>query len=195
MAMSFLVREPPPSGDDDRPLPCRIPTIHRMPKEMASRRFRLESPAFLAGECLPRIYTRIGSGLSPPLRWLGVPNAAISLVLLLEAPMAQPDPWLHWAIFDIPASQGGLPAGIAPSPYLSNGARHGLSWGRGAFDGIGYQAPDPGQSHPWGYRFSLSALDVFLCLPAGASGSDLRAAMQGHVVGKSTLHVLPPVER
>jgi Raf kinase inhibitor-like YbhB/YbcL family protein len=195
MTMSFLFLKPAPAANDVRRFPLRNPAIHGMPRERAGQRFSLESPAFHDGEGLPRIYSRSGSGLSPPLRWSGVPSEAISLTLLLDARNAHQEPWLHWAIFDIPASEKGLPAGIEPSPYLSNGARHAMSCGRGSFEGIGYQAPDPCHRHLLSFQFTLSALDGLLCMPAGTSGSDLLAAIKRHVVAEATLRVLPPVER
>jgi Raf kinase inhibitor-like YbhB/YbcL family protein len=191
--MSFIFREPTLTAD--RPQSSRVnrPVMGKVPLQPNRQVFTLTSPAFIDGEDLPRIYNRLGSALSPPLRWSGVPTGAVSLVLLLEAPMAPGEVWLHWALYDIPANLSGLPAGIEASPYLANGARHGLSWGRHSFEGIGYQAPDPTQGRPEGYRFTLSALDGLLYLPAGASGRDLRAAMKHRLLAETTLQTLPPV--
>lgn len=191
--MSFLFLEPTLAADSPRPSRVSQPVMGRVPLRRDRQVFTLASPAFVDGDDLPRIYTKLGSALSPPLRWSGVPSSAVSLVLLLEAPMAPGEVWLHWALYDIPASLNGLPAGIEASPYLANGARHGLSWGRRCFEGIGYQAPDPTQGHPEGYRFTLSALDGLLYLPVGASSRELRTAMKHRLLAETTLQALPPV--
>jgi|688.fasta_scaffold806179_2 Raf kinase inhibitor-like YbhB/YbcL family protein len=193
MTMSFLFLTPKPAANGVRHFPLRLPAINGKSRERADQKLCLESPAFHDGESLPRIYSRGGSGLSPPLRWSGMPSEAISLALMMDARNSQQEPWLHWAIFDIPAYESGLPAGLEPSPYLSNGARHAMSRGRGSFEGIGYHAPDPSECHHLTYQFTLSALDVLLCMPAGSSGPDLRAAIKRHVVAETSLRVLPPV--
>jgi phosphatidylethanolamine-binding protein (PEBP) family uncharacterized protein len=45
---------------------------------------RLESPAFLDGEWIPRIHTGESRDLSPPLNWSGAPQGTGSYVLILE---------------------------------------------------------------------------------------------------------------
>src|SRR3569623_2865653 len=44
----------------------------------------LESPAFANHQDIPALYTSDGEGLSPPLTWVGVPEGARSLALIVE---------------------------------------------------------------------------------------------------------------
>ena len=82
---------------------------------------RIESSAFEAGAEIPRRYTCQGDDCSPPLRWTGVPAAAQSLVLIVDDPDA-PDPraprmtWVHWVLYDLPATDGGLEEAVSTLP-------------------------------------------------------------------------------
>lgn len=73
---------------------------------------RLESPAFVEGEWIPRIHTGEGHALSPVLRWSGAPEGTRSYVLILDDPDALAGLWVHWVLFDIPAGAHELPAGL-----------------------------------------------------------------------------------
>jgi len=76
----------------------------------------LSSPAFGPGGEIPALFTCEGRDLSPALDWTGVPEAAQSLVLIVDDPDA-PDPeaprmtWVHWVLYDIPPPVRGLSRG------------------------------------------------------------------------------------
>lgn len=148
---------------------------------------RLESAAFREGEAIPLIHSGDGLDLSPPLRWWGETAQTRSFTLVLEDPDAPAGVWLHWLLFDIPASIHALPAGLPREPVLANGARHGRCWGVEQCTRLGYYGPQPplGASHR--YRFMLTALDTHLDLPAGATLETVRAAMAGHVLAETLL--------
>ena len=69
----------------------------------------LHSPAFGALREIPSKYTCEGTNVSPPLAWSNVPEHAKTLVLIVDDPDA-PDPaaprmtWVHWVLFNIPAT-------------------------------------------------------------------------------------------
>ena len=76
----------------------------------------LTSPAFKAGQPMPRQYTADGRNESPPLSWSGVPPGSIHLVVTFQdddeiVPLQSP--FLHWAVYNIPPPvrqlAGGLP--------------------------------------------------------------------------------------
>lgn len=164
----------------------------------------LTSPAFAHGDEIPARYTAEGDDISPPLEWSGVPENARSLVLLVEDPDA-PDParpqrtWVHWILYDIPASATSLPEG-ARDADLPKGTRVGRNdWGRTAWGG-----PDP----PIGrhrYFFRLYALDTELAPSHAQTGdpqsaaraaahkswaatkAELERAMAGHVLAEAEL--------
>ncbi len=157
--------------------------------------FQLTSSAFADGQWIPLDHTGAGRDLSPPLHWSGAPLQAQSYTLVFEDPDAPHGTWLHWLLFDIPAPIGRLPAGLPRSPYLANGARHGLCWGVHHFSRLGYHGPlpPPGSAHR--YRFQLIALDTLLVLPAGSTIADVRSAMAGHDLGRAELWGIYSCER
>jgi Raf kinase inhibitor-like YbhB/YbcL family protein len=148
---------------------------------------RLESPAFREGEWLPRLHTGEGRDLSPALRWREVPEKVRSFALRLDDPDAPAGLWIHWVLFDIPAEVHELPEGVSRLPSLENGARHGSCWGVNSFSRIGYHGPKPPPGPPHRYRFTLTALDRTLELPAGASPDVVRHAIAGHELAVATL--------
>ncbi|MEY3750682.1 MAG: hypothetical protein RLZZ186_1101, partial [Cyanobacteriota bacterium] len=95
--------------------------------------------------------------------------------------------WVHWLLFNIPASLRALPAGLERAPELPNGARHGSCWGVGRFERIGYQGPLPPAGLAHRYVFELVALDAALDLPPGCTVFDLRAAISAHELGRAEL--------
>ena len=149
--------------------------------------FHLESAAFRDGESIPAIHTGEGLNLSPPLRWSGAPAATRSFALVVEDPDSPAGSWVHWLLFNIPASLRALPAGLERAPELPNGARHGSCWGVGRFDRIGYQGPLPPAGAAHRYVFELVALDAALDLPPGCTVFDLRAAIRAHRLARAEL--------
>ena len=80
--------------------------------------FLLSSTSFAHMGLMPVRHTCDGLDVSPPLAWTGVPNGAQSLVLIVDDPDA-PDPaapqmtWVHWLLYNLPASLHALPEGLA----------------------------------------------------------------------------------
>ena len=80
----------------------------------------IHSEAFEHEGRIPRHYTCEGDDASPPLAWTGVPEGAKTLVLIVDDPDA-PDPanprvtWVHWVLYDIPATATGLAEEATPS--------------------------------------------------------------------------------
>ncbi len=143
----------------------------------------LTSPAFKEGEIIPRDYTCEGKDLSPPLQWKGVPESTESFALICDDPDAPGGTWVHWVIWNIPATASGLPEGLEPEKELKDGTRQ----GKNDFRRIGYggPCPPPGPAHR--YFFKLYALDRKLELRAGATKPELLKAMQGHILAEAHL--------
>lgn len=148
--------------------------------------FILVSAAFAAGQPISAIHTCDGQDISPPLSWSGLPGTAKSLALIMDDPDA-PDPaapqrtWVHWVLYNIPASVAALPQGIR-SRDLPPGTLEGTNdWNR-----TGYGGPcPPVGSHR--YFHKLYALDVVLPDLKNPSKVDLLKAMEGHVIGQAEL--------
>ena len=142
----------------------------------------ISSSAFAEGEMIPTRYTCDGPDVSPDLSWSGVPETAKSLALICDDPDAPMGTWVHWVLFNMPASADGLPAGIPPDATLENGARHGTN----DFRRLGYGGPcPPGGTHR--YFFKLYALDCALDLESGITKARLLEAMKGHILAEAHL--------
>jgi len=124
---------------------------------------------------MPGKYSLYGGNKSPPLSWSGAPEGTVSFALIMEDPDG--GMWSHWVIFNIPADVLELAEGQPATPTLSNGAMQGYN----DFPSMGYGGPSP----PFGthrYYFRLYALDTTLDLAPGSTRSQLRIAMQGHII-------------
>lgn len=146
----------------------------------------LTSPAFRHEAEIPARFTCEGDDLSPELRWSGVPAGAASLALIVDDPDA-PDPraprmtWVHWVLYNIPASTTGLAEGIAPRD-LPAGTLEGLNdWKR---TGWGGPCPPKGRHR---YFFKLYALDTVLPDLHRPDKAKLEVAMDGHILEKAEL--------
>lgn len=142
-------------------------------------RFVLASPTFEPGGPIPRRYTCEGEDVSPPLAWSSGPPGTKSFALVMDDPDA-PDPqhpktrWVHWVLFNLPASMRGL---TEAAPRLSEGAE-----GSNDSHRVGYSGPCP----PIGrhrYFFRLYALDCAKLVLEHPTRQQLEQAMQGHVLG------------
>lgn len=148
--------------------------------------FTLVSPAFAPQAEIPTRHTCEGDDVSPPLAWSGAPAGTQSFALVVDDPDA-PDPqapkmtWVHWVLYDIPASAAGLPEGVAPGA-LPTGTRQGRNdWKR---TGYGGPCPPIGRHR---YFHKLYALDAVLPDLNEPTKAQLEKAMAGHVLAKAEL--------
>jgi Raf kinase inhibitor-like YbhB/YbcL family protein len=91
--------------------------------------------------------------------------------------------WVHWVLFDIPASIQALPEQVPPDQEVDGVGTHGAnSWRR-----LGYGGPCPPKGPAHRYFFKLYALDTTPSLSAGASKADVEKAMEGHILAQGEL--------
>lgn len=137
------------------------------------------SLAFAAGATIPASYScKNPNGESPPLAWKGVPSDTKTLILILKDPDAPNGTFIHWVVYNLPASLGGVGANVPPTEKLANGGMQGVN----SLGQIGYKGPcPPPGSAPHRYHFELSALDAALSLQPGATAAQVEEAAQGHV--------------
>ena len=142
--------------------------------------FELMSAAFGNGDPIPTKYTCDDQDISPPLLWRDPPEGTRSFALVCDDPDAPGGTWVHWVLYNLPASTLSLQEAVGSDADLPDNTRHGQnSWGRSDYGG---PCP-PGGTHR--YFFKLYALDAELELPAGASKEQLLAAMDGHVLAST----------
>lgn len=143
----------------------------------------LTSTAFEAGAGIPERYTCDGADLSPPLKWIGVPEATKGLALICDDPDAPLKTWVHWVVYGIPPGATELAEGVPGKETLPDGSRQ----GRNDFGRKSYGGPCPPRGKPHRYFFKLYALDAELDLEPGARKKDLEKAMKGHVLARGEL--------
>jgi Raf kinase inhibitor-like YbhB/YbcL family protein len=152
----------------------------RDPGLRTTRALDIESSAFESGAEIPQAYSADGEGVSPPLRWSGVPDGTRELVLLCEDPDApKRTPYVHWALYGMPPDLRELGAGCAPV---------GAYEGRNSRLVEGWTPPSPPAGHgTHHYHFELFALDRPLSLGAHADRDEIVEAMRGHVLAEGDL--------
>lgn len=142
----------------------------------------ITSPAFEEGAMIPEKYTCDGANVSPPLAWTSVPEGTNTLALICDDPDAPIGTFVHWVLFNLPASIKELPEGVPPDKEIENGTKQ----GKNGFGKIGYSGPcPPGGTHR--YYFKFYALDIELDLKAGVKKKKLIKAMEGHILSKGQL--------
>jgi Raf kinase inhibitor-like YbhB/YbcL family protein len=115
--------------------------------------------------------------------------------------------FFHWVLVDLPASTVGVSVGEfsssvvprgKPGPQAPHGSRQGVNDYTGWFAGdkdmggdyYGYDGPCPpwNDEMPHRYVFTVYALDVArLALQGRFGGTEVRAAVQGHVLAQASI--------
>jgi len=140
----------------------------------------LRSAAFADHSPIPTRFTADGADLSPALEWTTVPPGTAALALIVEDPDAPVGLWVHWLLYDLPATRMALGEGQPKTPELEGGRQGRNSWGR-----LGYNGPAPPPGKPHRYYFRLFALAAPTGLAAGATKADLERAMAGKVLAEA----------
>lgn len=137
----------------------------------------ISSPSFQQNAALPEKFTCDGAGTNPALQFSGVPATAKSLALIVFDPdvprmLKEDGRWLHWALWNLAPGTAGIAEGYGGG--LSEG-------GRGGY----VPACPPSGEHR--YIFQLFALDISLGDAKIARESELRHAMDGHILEQAEL--------
>ena len=148
--------------------------------------FELTSPAFGAGERIPKKCTGEGEDTSPPLEWTDPPEDTLAFALVCDDPDAPVGTWDHWLIWNLPADSRKLPEGVPTQQTLPDFG--GACQGNNSWPKIGYGGPMPPPGHgTHHYNFVLYALDTTLDLEAGADKRALLKAMANHILTEARL--------
>lgn len=131
---------------------------------------------------IPSKYTCDGQNISPPLAWTSVPGRTKSFALIVDDPDAPMGTFVHWVMYDIPATERKLGEDVPRAETLPAGSRQGMNGMRK----IGYTGPCP-PSGTHRYYFKVYALDKKLDLQPGATKQQLLAAMNGHILAQGQI--------
>jgi Raf kinase inhibitor-like YbhB/YbcL family protein len=142
----------------------------------------VRSQTFKPGGMIPAKYTCDGADISPPLTWLDPPTGTKSFALIMDDPDAPVGTWVHWVIWNVPATARGLEENIPKTASLPSGARQGTN----DFKRTGYGGPCP-PSGTHRYFFKLYALGTTLNLSPETTKSVLEDAMRHHILAQSEL--------
>lgn len=148
----------------------------------ATAPFALTSSTIAEGASFPAENTCSGADTSPPLAWTAGPAGTKSYAIVLNDTSIS---FLHFIVYDIPASVTALPASLeaAYAPASPAGVHETKSF-KGTF---GYAGPCPPALHV--YEFVLYALDV-AALPGvtqDVSLADAQTAIMAHSLGTAKL--------
>jgi Raf kinase inhibitor-like YbhB/YbcL family protein len=136
---------------------------------------QIKSSAFENNQSIPKKYSCHGQEINPPLTVEGVPEEAKSLALIVDDPDAPSGTFVHWIVWNIPASTKKIEENSVPGIEGLNSAME-----------RGYTGMCP----PYGthrYFFKIYALDGNLDLSINSTKKDLEKAMDGHVLAKGEL--------
>jgi Raf kinase inhibitor-like YbhB/YbcL family protein len=153
------------------------------PQSTKTMNLQITSTAFAEGQPIPQKYTCQGSDISPPLAWTNIPANVKSFALIMDDPDAPVGTWVHWVLYDLPATATQMPENTPKSQQLPNGAKQGLN----TWPHLGYGGPCPPPGKPHRYFFKLYALDTMLNLKPGVTKKEVEAAMKGHVLAEGQL--------
>lgn len=165
-----------------------FPRARLAPQDTMSNTLSITSPVFGNGGVIPPKYTCDGErGLSPALKFSGVPEGAVSLALLADDPDIPSvfkqqrgiDSFDHWTLFNLPPETAGIAEGQSAGVRGLNSA--------GGYTYTGPCPPPEYEPSEHRYFFRLYALDAMLPLSEGATKQEVLDAMEGHVIESAEL--------
>ena len=159
--------------------------------EKSIKTLKIESEAFVDNSTLPSKYTCEGINLNPDLWIKDLPEETLSITIIMVDPDAPIKPWIHWLVWDIPATH-----------HIAENSKRGTT-GINDFQKRNYFGPcSPKGIHQ--YIFKVYALNVKLYLSELSRVDDLNKAIVGHVLaygeltctyGKPTKHLNQEVSK
>lgn len=131
--------------------------FNRMDLRSGVAKLEVSSLAFADHGPIPMQYTADGEGISPPLHWRGVPEAAATVALIVEdADSPTPEPLVHAIAVDIDPGHDRLSEGELREGH-SKGSP--VNLGRNSYLKQAWLPPDPPPGHgKHRYAFQLFAL-------------------------------------
>jgi para-nitrobenzyl esterase len=149
----------------------------------SGKTLKVSSPAFKDGADIPFENTQYRGNVFPGLGWSKGPYGTRSFVVIMQDADVnfRGGPLLHWSMYDIPAGDTKLAAGLTAPPA---GASFGPNVRGPNHAYMGPHTP-PGPKHH--YHFQIFALDQTIPADPALSYDTLSAAMTGHVLASGEL--------
>ena len=150
----------------------------------AAMSIQLTSDTFAQGQSIPAKYTCVGKDISPALMWTEPPAGTQTLALIVDDPDAPIGTWVHWVLYNIPASTRSLPEDLQITG--KNVDPNAIYVGKNSSGNVGYNGPcPPNGTHR--YYFKLYALDATINLLPGATKEQVLKEMDGHILTQGEL--------
>jgi len=146
-------------------------------KNIALRKIKISSPAFIENGLIPKKYTCDGKDINPPLEIKYIPENTVSLALIIDDPDAPGGVWDHWIVWNINPKTTEIKENSLPE-----GAVEGLnSFGKHSYGG---PCPPHGIHH---YHFKIYALKKDIKLKPLSGKKELEKAMQGNIISQAEI--------
>ena len=138
---------------------------------------------------IPERHAAYGAEVTPPLNWRNLPAGTRSLAIILDDPDDGPQPYVHWVVYNIPATATGLPEGLPDVAVLTTPSQlAGTTIGFNNRRNSTYYGPEPRRGDPaHRYRFHLYALSLEPNLEDSLNAAALRQRMQGNILAETVL--------
>jgi Raf kinase inhibitor-like YbhB/YbcL family protein len=155
--------------------------FNRLPLRDGHGAIAVTSGVFVDHGPLPVACTADGEGVSPPLRWSGVPASATSVVLIVEdADSPTPHPLVHAIAVGLPAAEGALRGGALAD---DDGTPADATLGRNSYLQHGWLPPDPPPGHgKHRYAFQVFAISGDEPVPEAPGRDALMALLQARAI-------------
>ncbi|WP_245929279.1 YbhB/YbcL family Raf kinase inhibitor-like protein [Murinocardiopsis flavida] len=130
------------------------------------------------GEAIPARFTCKGEGVSPPLRWSGLPDETESLAIIVDDPESVGGAAVHWVLYGLDPENPELPEGTVPQ----NGKQ-----GQNSKEQAAYDPPCPSGDTAHEFRFTVYALKADIALPDGAPLDQALGAVASNTLARGRL--------
>ncbi|GHO85199.1 YbhB/YbcL family Raf kinase inhibitor-like protein [Dictyobacter formicarum] len=144
-----------------------------------TKNMKISSIAFGNNTRIPVKYTCNGQDINPPLQFVGVPQDAKSLVLIVDDPDAPMGTWVHWVVYNIEPSVKQVNEKSVPQ----GGIEAKTSVGKPSYSG---PCPPSGTHR---YFFKVYALDTTLVFERRDQVDKrlVEEKMKGHVIDQAEM--------
>lgn len=147
------------------------------------RKIELKTTSFTPGGFIPKRFTCGDADVSPALTWTDPPARTRSFAIIEDDPDAPSGTFVHWLVYDLPATYRRLGEAMSGNDQMPDGGRQGTN----DFSRTGYSGPCPPPGKPHRYFIRLYALDAKLNLRPAATRRELDSAMHGHILAQAEL--------